>query len=508
MYGVELYSKVRMAVLRDGLSQRETARRFGIDRGTVSKMVGHAAPPGYRQAGARVRPKLDAHAGFIDEILKSDLTAPKKQRHTILRIFERLRDERGFDGGYTTVRDYVRPRRLSLKEVFVPLAHPAGHAQADFGEAWAVLGGVRRKVHVLVVDLPQSDAIFLKAYLSETAEALCDGHVAAFAFFGGVPLSILYDNTKLAVAKILGDGTRTRAKLFAELQSHYLFKDRFGRPGKGNDKGNVEGMVGFGRRTFMVPVPEAADIDALNAMLLERCRARQGATLRGADGTIGERLAADRAAFSDLPPTPFDACDKRPGKVSSQALVRYKNTDYSVPVAYAHRDVLVKGYVDAVAISVGAEEIARHPRSYDSADFVFDPLHYLALLEMKVGALDQAAPLRGWALPEDFLTLRRLLEARLSGKNRCAAGKREYVQVLRLLETFPMAVVHGAVTDALKMGAISYDAVKHLALCRIERRPPRLSLDAYPYLPAAIVETTSAASYMSLLAGPGAGAQA
>ena len=508
MYGVELYSKVRMAVLRDGLSRREAARRFGIDRGTVAKMVGHAVPPGYRQDRPRVRPKLDAHASFIDEILKADLTAPKKQRHTILRLFERLRDERGFDGGYTTVRDYVRPRRLALKEVFVPLAHPAGHAQADFGEAWAVLGGVRRKVHVLVVDLPQSDAIFLKAFPGETSEALCDGHVAAFEFFGGVPLSILYDNTKLAVAKILGDGTRKRTVLFAELQSHYLFRDRFGRPGKGNDKGNVEGMVGFGRRTFMVPVPEAPDIDALNAMLLERCRARQGVTLRGADGTIGERLAADRAAFSDLPPTPFDACDKRSAKASSQALVRYKNTDYSVPVAHAHRDVLVKGYVDAVAISVGAEEVARHPRSYDSADFVFDPLHYLALLEMKVGALDQAAPLQGWTLPDEFPTLRRVLEARLSGKNRCAAGKREYVQVLRLLETFPMAVVHGAVVDALKLGAIGYDAVKHLALCRIERRPPKLSLDAYPYLPAATVETTSAASYMSLLTGADAGASA
>jgi len=135
------------------------------------------------------------------------------------------------------------------------------------------------------------------------------------------------------VAKILGDGTRARAKLFAELQSHYLFKDRFGRPGKGNDKGNVEGMVRFGRRTFMVPVPEAADIDALNAMLLQRCLTRQEAVLRGADGTIGERLAADLAAFSDLPPTPFDACDKRSGKVSSQVLVRYKCNDYSVPVA-------------------------------------------------------------------------------------------------------------------------------------------------------------------------------
>lgn len=188
--------------------------------------------------------------------------------------------------------------------------------------------------------------------------------------------------------------------------------------------------------------------------------------------------------------------------------IDFSENDYSVPVAHAYRDVLVKGYVDAVAISVGAEEIARHPRSYDSADFVFDPLHYLALLERKVGALDQAAPLQGWALPEAFPTLRRLLEARLNGKNRCAAGKREYVQVLRLLETFPMAVVHGAVVDALKLGAIGYDAVKHLALCRVERRPPKLSLDAYPYLPEATVETTSAASYLSLLAGDGAGAPA
>jgi len=170
MYGVELQSNVRMAVLRDGLSRREAARRFGLDRGTVSKMVGHAVPPGCRQAGARVRPKLDAHAGFIDEILKSDLTEQKKRRHTILRLFERLLDERGFDGGQTTVRDHVRPRRLSLEEGFVPPAHPPGHAQADFGKAWAVLGGVRRKVHVLVVDPPWSDAIFPKTHLAETAE--------------------------------------------------------------------------------------------------------------------------------------------------------------------------------------------------------------------------------------------------------------------------------------------------------------------------------------------------
>jgi len=207
------------------------------------------------------------------------------------------------------------------------------------------------------------------------------------------------------VAKILGDGTRRRSTLFSGLQSYYVFEDRYGRPGKGNDKGKVEGMVGFTRRTFMVPFPRARDFAALNAMLEERCRERQDKVLRGNSASIGERMAADRAVFEDLPATLFDACDKRPGRVTSQALVRYKNTDYSVPVAYAHRDVMVKAYVDDVVITSGGDEIARHRRSYEAADFVFDPLHYLALLEQKVGALDQAAPLQGWALPTEFATL-------------------------------------------------------------------------------------------------------
>lgn len=355
--------------------------------------------------------------------------------------------------------DYLRPRRQARREVFVPLQHPPGHAQADFGEAVAVLGGAEQKIRFFVMDLPQSDAIFVKAYHAETAEAFCDGHIAAFAFFGGVPLSILYDSTTLAVAQILGDGTRKRSALFAGLQSHYLFTDRFGRPAKGNDKGAVEGMVGFARRAFMVAIPRARDIDELNAMLQERCRERQQAVLRGSEATIGDRLVVDRSAFSDFPAAPFDACDKRPGRVSSQALVRYRNNDYSVPVAFAHREVIVKGYVDEVVITNGAEEIARHRRSYETADFVFNPLHYLALLEQKVGALDQAAPLQGWELPDSFTMLRRLLEVRLSQKNRRAAGKREFVQVLRLQETFPLEFVHEAVQEALRLGAVSYNAL-------------------------------------------------
>ena len=198
---------------------------------------------------------------------------------------------------------------------------------------------------------------------------------------------------------------------------------------------------------------------------------------------------------------PFDACHKRGGRVSSHALVRYRNTDYSVPTAYAHRDVLVRGYVDEVVIEAGGVEIARHKRSYQGADFVFDPLRYLDLIERKVNALDQAAPLQGWELGPAFNRLRRLMEARLSPKSRRAAGKREFVQVLQLFKVFPESVVRAAVKDALELGTISAGAVKHLALCRVESRPPRLDLTDYPHVPLATVAKTNPADYMALTSG-------
>ena len=452
MYSVELYLRVRLACHVEGLSQREAASRFGIARETVRKMLRHSEPPGYRRRVRVKRPKLDSYIGIIDQYLDEDRTSHRKQHHTAKRIFERLREEHGFDGGYTIVKDYVREHRRRRREMFVPLVHPPGHAQADFGEADAVIAGVRWRAHFFVMDLPHSDACFVAAYPSATTEAWLDGHNRAFAFFGGVPQSILYDNDRSLVARILPDGIRQRTRSFSGLQSHYLFEDRYGRPGKGNDKGKVEGLVGYARRNFMVPVPRFESWDAFNGYLEERCRKRQGEVLRGHRETIGERLKHDLEAFMPLPAAPFDACDKLGTRANSLSLVRYRTNDYSVPVAYGHQEVWVRGYVHEVII--------------------------------------------GWDLPEAFATLRRLLEARM-GK----AGKREYVQVLRLLETFDLRQLHGAVRDALRLGAIGYDAVKHLLLCRIERRPPKLDLDVYPYLPRARVATTAAASYLSLLDG-------
>ena len=496
MYQVELYAQVRRSVYVEGISEREASSRFGIARGTVRKMLRYSTPPGYQRSKPVRRPKLGPFTGVIDQILIDDREQHRKQRHTAQRIFDRLRDEHGFTGGYSSVKEYVREKKLGGQEMFVPLTHPPGDAQADFGEAVVVIAGVQRKAHFLVVDLPHSDDAFVKAFPGETTEAFCEGHNAAFRYFGGVPRSIVYDNTKIAVARILGDGTRKRTRVFSELQSHYLFADRFGRPGKGNDKGKVEGLVGYARRNFMVPIPHFASWDDLNGDLERKCVQRRKRRLRGHKETIGERFERDREAFLELPPTPYDACDKRTTRVTSLSLVRYQTNDYSVPTRYGHHEVLVKAYVDEVVICCGSKEIARHLRSYEREELIFDPLHYLALLERKTNALDQAAPLVGWQLPEEFARLRRLLEARL-GK----PGKREYVQVLRLLEDFPLSDVAAAARQAVELGTIGFDAVKHLLLCRIEQRPPRLDLTQYPHLPAAQVEQTAAADYLALLAG-------
>ena len=228
------------------------------------------------------------------------------------------------------MREHHRRRR----EMFVPLTHPPGHGQADFGEARAVIGGVARKAHFFVFDLPHSDACYVRAYPAATAEAWIDGHVHAFAFFGGVPQSVLYDNDRCLVSRILADGTRRRARLFGGFLSHYLVRDRYGRPGQGERQGRGGGSGWFFPAQLhgaaAAPLPAGKPF---NRRLEEQCRSRQGDILRGHRETIGERLTRDLEAMSAPPAAPFEACAQAPGQVSSQSLVRYETNDYSVPVA-------------------------------------------------------------------------------------------------------------------------------------------------------------------------------
>ena len=231
---MELYRKVRLAC-RDGMSERAAARHFGMSRESVKKMLRFSVPPGYRRAAPVRRPKLDGFTEIIDGWLKDDLDQHRKQRHTAKRVFDRLRAEHGFRGGDTIVKDDVREHRRRRREMFVPLAHPPGHAQADFGATEVVMGGVEHKAHFFTFALPHSDACYVRAYAAATAEAWVDGHVHAFGFFRRVPQSVLYDNDRCLVSRILADGTRKRVQVFNGFLSHDLVRDRYGRPGKGND---------------------------------------------------------------------------------------------------------------------------------------------------------------------------------------------------------------------------------------------------------------------------------
>jgi len=253
--------------------------------------------------------------------------------------------------------------------------------------------------------------------------------------------------------------------------------------------------VGYARRNFLVPVPRAASWEELNAHLVSECVKRRLRKLWGHQENHRRTLRARPGeAAAAAASAAREACEKRNTRASPQALVRYETNDYSVPTQYGHRQVLVKAFVWDLIISCGSEVIARHTRSYAREEMVFNPLHYLALLEQKSNALDQAAPLQGLMLPEEFSELRRQMEARL-GKR----GRPEYVQVLRLLETFSLESVASAVRQAVRFSAIAFDAVKHLLLCAIERRPPKLDLENYPHLPLAEVALTRAADYQVLL---------
>jgi hypothetical protein len=235
---------------------------------------------------------------------------PRKQRHTAKRVFDRLRDECGFTGGYTIIKDYMRERDQRRQEVFVPLSHPPGHAQADFGEAMVVIGGVEQKAHFFVLDLPHSDACYVRAYPAAVAEAWVDGHIHAFAFFGAVPQSIVYDNDRCLVAKILPDGTRKRAALFSGFLSHYLIRDRYGRPGKGQRQGECRGPGRLCPAQLHGADPAVCDMGCVQRLAggaVPQAPARQAARRERDD----RRTAAARSGgHAPLPASPFDACDQ------------------------------------------------------------------------------------------------------------------------------------------------------------------------------------------------------
>ena len=486
--------EIRHKVLVEGVSKREMLRRTGMHWQTLEKILADSVSPGYQRTAPIVQPKIGPFLGKIQEILTADKQMHRKQRHTAKKIWQEL-TKAGFTGKYTIVKDAVRVLKKQSKEVFMPLVHRPGEAQMDFGEALVKMNGVLRKVHFLAMVLPHSDAFFVMAFERECTETFWEGHVRAFEFFGGVPWRISYDNTRVCVAQILGPRERELTEGFKQLLSHYLFDPHFCLVRRANEKGVVEGVVKFTRLNFFVPVPQVRDFAELNAHLLEQCRADLDRRLWGQKQTKRQLLVEDQAAFRKLPEVPFAACRTAGTIANSEALVRFDTNDYSVPVEYAHHPVVVKGYVDRVVIGCRQKVIAEHVRCWENQRQIFEPTHYLGLLERKPGSLDWALPLAQWKLPECFGVLRRRLEAERED------GTREYIRVLRLLEKHPLAALTVAVERGLMMRAHSRDAIAQFLIPTEPWEQTTFRLDGREHLRQVQVAANDVRAYQGLLAG-------
>lgn len=378
----------------------------------------------------------------------------------------------------------------------MPLVHRPGEAQVDFGFAVAKIAGVLRKFAFFVMVLPHSDAFFVMAFERECTETYWEGHMRSFEFFGGVPNRISYDNSKVLVSKVLGGCERKFTDGFLKLQSQYLFREHFCRVRRANEKGVVEGVVKYARLNFLVPVPQVSGLEELNLNLAEACREDLKRRLRGKSGTKAQLLTEDRAAFLPLPAGGFDPCRKVPTRANSLSLVRFDDNDYSVPVAYAHREILVKGYVDRVVMVHKQCIVAEHRRSWGKEGVFLNCLHYLQLLERKPGAIDHARPMADLVLPGCFDVLRRRLE---NEQQKQGDGTREFIRVLRLLEDYPMSRLEGAVEKGLVMRVHSRDGIAQFLSPRSSLQRSTFLLDGQKHFCRVKVDKPDISAYRALL---------
>jgi transposase len=473
---VDDYGAIRRA-RRDGMTIRQIARQFGHSRKTVRHALTHAEPHPQPLTRNRPAPKLGPFQAIIDQILIDDEAAPPKQRHTAAQVFRRIRDEHGYRGVYVQVQRYVRTHRPRHEETFIPLGHlPGQRLEADFGHIHVDFPDGRRLVPFLVTAWAYSNAPFVLALPFERTEAILEGMVTAFEFFGAVPREVWWDNPKTVATLILLGRERQCHASYAALASHYAFAPLFCMPARGNEKPDAEGTVKAVQKRFATPVPRVADLDELNTFFRKRCEAERDRVVQSLLGpfTIRDRLAEDLAAAASPPEYRFDPCVIKPAvAVDKYQTVAFDGNRYSVPRPFAFQMVTVKGYVAKVVIVAHGQVVAAHERSLEKHAMILDPIHYLATLGRKPGALDHAPVFRDWKLPACFAEVRAELERRHGGMS----GSRRFVRVLQLLGEHPMSRVTQAIEACLRdhlpvAEAVIQRARSLAAIGAAKREPP------------------------------------
>jgi transposase len=463
---VELFEQLRREYEFGIGTAQGVAAKFGVHRRMVRQAIAGALPPPHRYP-QRARPKLDAVAAFIDAVLEEDRRAPRKQRHTARRIFRRIRKEfPSTPVAESTVRNHVRERRRQLgpvpREAFVPQSHPWGReAQVDWYEAWADLGGERVKVQVFAMRAMASGAAFHRAYLHATQQAFLEAHEEAFAYFGGVFRLLRYDNLASAVRKILRGHRREETVRSVAFRSHWRFAAEFCTPGEGHEKGGIEGEVGYFRRNHLVPVPEAADLDALNVRLLAGCREDEARVLDGRAQPVGAAMAVERDDLLPLAAEGFDLAEVVFPLVDKQGCVAVKANLYSVPLQAGTR-VQARVHPSHVGVWHDGRRVARHERCHSRRQHILDLEHYLDVLGHKPGAFSGSKPLQQWRESGRWPACYDALWNRLCARHGRQDGTRAMVGVVALGREFGHDRLRAAVARAVSLGACDIAAVRYL----------------------------------------------
>jgi transposase len=461
---LDSWQSIRWLHYREGRSIRWISKEFGIARRTVAKYLKEPDSPKYSLNQPRPKPVTGQWREAIEKILESDKEAPRKQRHTAKRIFERL-VEAGYEGSDRSVRQLVAEiKNKPASKASVPLIfQPGKDAQVDFGESYAKLGGDEVKLHGFEMRLNFSRKKFVAFFQSTDKEAFLEGHVRAFRHFQGVVERISYDNLGAAVGQMGKGKHRELTKEFKELKGYYNFKTNFCKPGEegAHEKGGVENGVGFARRNWMVPVPEFDTLDELNAYLLDKCRADDARTVSGQSESISAAWQKERQFLLPLPAKPFDPAVQQTGMVDSYCTLPFKTNHYSVPPQYVGKVLTIRSYWNRIEISTGLEKVADHRRSYARDEYILRPEHYLDLLERRPHAIPYARPLVQHEWPDGYWDFYQRMVASVGPSQ---AG-RDFIRILRC------HVKHGGalVSKVLARVAESDSANADMVIAAIDR---------------------------------------
>jgi transposase len=507
MIGMDQYELIRTANRVYAKSIRAIAREYGHSRKTIRKALAGLEPK-YRRKREPFSPVMSPYAGIVEAWLKHDLEVSPKQRHTARRVYTRLVREHGFKGSEVTVRLWVRHCKERLgyrsRDAVIPLdPECAREAEVDWGTAQVWMAGQLVTVKIFCMRSRYSGKSFVRAYPMERQEMFFDGHIWAFAFFGGVFAVIVFDNLKTAVRTVLRGKNRIEQDQFVKFRSYYTFEARFCNPANGREKGGVEGLVGYARRNFLVPLPEVTDYEELNRLLAERCLAHGNAIIAGREDrrTIDERHEEERSRLLPLPPKPFENIKPVQVQISRYQTAMVDRNRYSVPSAHVGRELWAHINCDRIRIYADGKEIADHPRLFSNSKWQIDPQHYLDLISERIQSFESARAIRQWRpnWPAAYETMLSILRNRL-GDNK---GTRDFVRILQLHKDYSSEEVDRAVELALEYSSYSYDAVKHLLLS--QRTPPQNIIPLDPDLIPGITDRWIADSdlnrYDALLTG-------